>query len=433
MFLNKLSLFPVLLCFASTSFAQQESSEKIDIQKEIEKYLAKNPQLLSPQNPDNSSSPLKLLDLSLILLNDFSASSVTNDNFRSLHAGGHDPKHRLGFTAASEELVFSGIVDPYFRGDANIVYFIDEEGESRVELEEAYLTTLSLPFGLQARAGQFFNAFGRQNRQHPHSWNFADQPVVLTRMFGPDGLRGAGAEISYAIPTSSFYSEILFSIQNAFGETATSFLNEAGENFASRTLGEANFRSMSDLLYLLRWQNAFDLSEETTLVTGISSLLGPNSSALDTSVSTGEILQTQIHGIDLYLKWKPLDAKQGFPFVSLQTEWLQRQYEAGLDSVQGLPEENLRDWGQYTQLVYGFQRGWTAGMRYEYARGEQGDGDSLRGWRTRISPALTYFPSEFSKIRLQYNYDRAEFLDERAHSVILQFEVSIGVHGAHKF
>lgn len=432
MFLKTLSIFLVLLCFVSTSFAQQEPSEKIDIQKEIEKYLAKNPQLLAPQKQDNTNSPLKLLDLSLILLNDLSASSLTNDNFRNLHGGGHDPKHRLGFTAASEELVFSGIVDPYFRGDANIVYFIDEEGESQVELEEAYLTALALPSGLQARAGQFFNSFGRQNRQHPHSWNFADQPVVLTRMFGPDGLRGAGAEISYTIP-SSFYNEILFSVQNAFGETATSFFNEAGESFASRNLGEANIRSMSDLLYLLRWSSAFDLSEEMTLVTGLSSLFGPNSSALDTSVSTGEVLQTRIQGLDIYLKWKALNAEQGFPFVSLQTEWLQRQYEAGSDSVQGLPEENLSDWGQYTQLVYGFQRGWTAGLRHEYARGEQGDGDSLRGWRSRISPALTYFPSEFSKIRLQYNYDRAEFLDERAHSVILQFEVSIGVHGAHKF
>ncbi len=53
---------------------------------------------------------------------------------------------------------------------------------------------------------------------------------------------------------------------------------------------------------------------------------------------------------------------------------------------------------------------------------------------------LTYYPSEFSKLRIQYNYDRSAFLtrapfgDPRdASSVYLQFEILFGAHGAHKF
>jgi hypothetical protein len=45
---------------------------------------------------------------------------------------------------------------------------------------------------------------------------------------------------------------------------------------------------------------------------------------------------------------------------------------------------------------------------------------------------LTFYPSEFSKIRLQYNYDRGEFFGTE-HSIWLQLEFLLGAHGAHKF
>ena len=58
--------------------------------------------------------------------------------------------------------------------------------------------------------------------------------------------------------------------------------------------------------------------------------------------------------------------------------------------------------------------------------------DVFRGQRTRISPDLTFYPSEFSKIRLQYNYDQG-VLFGTGHSVWLQIEFLLGAHGAHKF
>ncbi len=88
------------------------------------------------------------------------------------------------------------MVDPYLRGDANIVLLIDEEGETVIELEEAWLSTLDLPFHLELEAGQFFTEFGRLNPTHPHSWDFVDQPVVNSRIVGPDGLRSPGLQLS---------------------------------------------------------------------------------------------------------------------------------------------------------------------------------------------------------------------------------------------
>ena len=59
--------------------------------------------------------------------------------------------------------------------------------------------------------------------------------------------------------------------------------------------------------------------------------------------------------------------------------------------------------------------------------------DPLGYERWRLSPNLTFYPSEFSKIRLQYNYDDILENDSTEHSVFLQFEFLLGSHGAHKF
>jgi hypothetical protein len=75
------------------------------------------------------------------------------------------------------------------------------------------------------------------------------------------------------------------------------------------------------------------------------------------------------------------------------------------------------------------------GLRGEYVTGNTGQFDAFdvfRGERTRVSPDLTFYPSEFSKIRLQYNYDHGEHFGVE-HSVWLQVEFQLGAHGAHKF
>ena len=54
------------------------------------------------------------------------------------------------------------------------------------------------------------------------------------------------------------------------------------------------------------------------------------------------------------------------------------------------------------------------------------------GSRYRISPELTFLPSEFSKIRLQYNLDHGESFGT-ASSVWMQLEFGLGAHAAHKY
>ncbi len=352
-------------------------------------------------------------------------SSVGDAELLNLQAGGgHDPV-RNGFNVPNVELFVGGTVDPYFDAQATVVFAIDQAGETVVELEEAFATTRDLPHGLQAKAGQYFTEFGRHNTQHVHSWSFVDQPVVLSRLFGGDGLRSQGARAAWLTPLP-WYSEVMFGAQNARGETVPSFLGEAGEDVGGFTLLDRESRNLSDLLYSARWMNGFDLTEETSANFGVSMLHGPN--------ATGSVTDTQIYGADLYVKWQPARTQRGFPFVSWQTEALLRDYEAGDPGTDGATD--LEDWGIYTQGVWGFMPNWTAGLRLDLAEGDGASGtDPFRDERWRVSPALTWFPTEFSKLRLQYNADSAEFMaeDNMAHTVWLQFEYNLGSHFAHTF
>ena len=370
---------------------------------------------------------LKLIDISLGGLFTAGASTAPEAEFRVLDLGGHDPKNR-GVTLQNLEMTLSGAVDPYLRGDASLVFQIDENGESAVEVEEAYLTTLALPAGLQVKAGQFFAPFGRLNPQHPHSWAFADQPVVNGRLFGPDGLRGLGAQLSWLLPTP-FYAEATLDLQNSNGETAVSFRSVPGAEFAGRALLASEVRNPGDLLWLGRLATSFDLTRSFTIVPAVSYARGPN--------ATGPDADTAIAGIDFYGKWKPVANDHGWPFLSVQMEAMERRYEAaeqGLDDGSLLPAERLLDRGAYLQGLWGFKRRWVAGLRYDWAdgRGDTAD-DPLRDLRRRWATNLTFYPSEFSKLRLQYNRDRAEHLDDGVSSLLLQFEFLFGAHGGHKF
>src|SRR5881398_1809701 len=145
----------------------------------------------------------------------FALAGSTARDLSHIEVGDHDPQQR-GFNARNIELAFDGAVDPYFEGFANIVFKLDNDNETEVEVEEAFMQTTNLPFGLQLKGGQFFAAFGRINPTHPHTWDFADDPLVAGRLLGPDGLRGVGAQISWTLPTP-WYSQLIFASQNGRG------------------------------------------------------------------------------------------------------------------------------------------------------------------------------------------------------------------------
>jgi hypothetical protein len=122
----------------------------------------------------------------------------------------------------------------------------------------------------------------------------------------------------------------------------------------------------------------------------------------------------------------------------MQAEAMWRKYEAQdriavLSSDVILPSETLRDNGGYAQFLWGIKPRIVAGLRGEFANGEDGQfASDVRGNRTRISPNFTWYPTEFSKFRVQYNYDDRKNIGTD-HSLWFQFEFLLGAHAAHKF
>jgi len=318
-----------------------------------------------------------------------------------LMAGGHDPA-KTGFTLQQLELAVSAMVDPYFRFDANIVF-----SQFGVEIEEVYATTLSLPWNLQIRAGQFLTRFGRINATHPHTWAFVDQTLVVGKFFGGEGNRGLGAELSVLLPLP-WYVELVGSATDAAGEsTARSF-------FGANDLG---VDGPQDWQYTAAVKQFFPLSDNWSLFWGLSLAAGPN--------STGRSNRTEIYGTDIYLKYRPI-TYGSYTIVSLDLEWLLRRRQ--------VPGAVLQDHGLYAYLFWRFARRWAAAARYEYVSGLSGDylDEAWTELRQRVSANVTFWPTEFSRLRLQYSYDHPGWSDGY-HAVMLALEFAVGAHGAHKF
>ena len=278
--------------------------------------------------PEPRARGAQSMNPDLALIADFAAAWFSDDQHRQ--TGGHDPA-RTGFNLQGLELNARSVVDPYLRFDANLVFA--EEG---VEIEEVYATTLDLPCRLQARFGQFSTRFGRINATHPHAWDFSDQPFALGRVFGAEGNRGLGVELSWLVPLP-WYVELVGSATQANGEgTARSFFGDS----------DRGVERPWDLLGVGALKQFFDLHRDWSLLFGLSAALGPNAS--------GEDQRTAVYGTDLYLKYRPLVGAHP-TVVTWQTEVLHRRRQ-----VSG---EVLWDTSGYSQVAVRFARRWTRPAR----------------------------------------------------------------------
>lgn len=304
-------------------------------------------------------------------------------------------------------MALGAAVDPYFRLDGNLVFSL-----FGVEVEEIYLTTLALPAGLQLRAGQLLTRFGRINASHPHGWDFNDQMLVMSRMFGGEGFRGLGVELSWLTPLP-WYAELVASTHNAGGgSNMRSFYGHA----------DLGIKDPSDLVQALALKQFLDLADPWALLAGTSAAIGPN--------GTGPTARTDITGADLTLKWTPLGASGRA--ARLQAEWLARRRQ--------VPGDLLRDHGGYVYALWQWNRRWQSALRYEYGspiRGASGQitVDDLDpdwyGERHRAAVAGTFRPTESSRLRLQFHHDIMTWRPAPVSGVMLTAELAIGKHAAH--
>ena len=80
-----------------------------------------------------------------------------------------------GLSLSEAEIGLQAVVDPYARVDLFLAFGTDGEAE----VEEGYGTFLTLPGGLQAKAGRFKSNFGKWNQLHNHAFPTVDRPPEM--------------------------------------------------------------------------------------------------------------------------------------------------------------------------------------------------------------------------------------------------------------
>ncbi|MEB2310971.1 MAG: zinc-regulated TonB-dependent outer membrane receptor [Polyangiaceae bacterium] len=359
----------------------------------------------SPTIPARAASASGVMNPELSVIANFAAAAFSDEHH--LESGAHDPE-RTGFNLQALELSVRSVVDPYLRFDAHLAF-----GEEGVELEEAFATTLGLPGGLQARMGQFLSRFGRINATHPHAWNFVDQPFALGRIFGGDGNRGLGAEVSWLAPLP-WYVEAVASLMNPGSpNTARSFASE----------DERAVRELGALLYVGALKQSFELADDWTLLFGTSGAFGPGA-------ASGE--RAEVYGTDLFMKYRPI-TRASTTELTWQTELFYRRRHLAL--------QTLTDVNGYTEVFLRFARRWGTAARYElgtpaYPTGPRVTDPLDPAWqatRFRVSANVTHWPSEFSRFRLQGSADMPGWRPRPVYAVFLAAEFVVGAHGAHTF
>jgi hypothetical protein len=328
-----------------------------------------------------------------------------------------------GFSLDETEMNVSANIDDRFYGFADIV-FVDTEGETEVELEEAYFETLGLPAGLAIKGGKFLSAIGYHNRFHPHSWDFADEPLAYRAMLG-GAFTDVGVQGRWVAPTD------LFVELGAEGFR--------GDNYPAVGSGNDGAGAWSLFAKL-----GGDLGVSHSWKAGVSWLSYDVEDA-GLELDDGDLLLNgdgDLFIAELVWKWAPQgNARQrNFKFVA---EYLHREEDgdAGFDGPAGAESggyDTEQD-GFYVQGVYQFMPRWRVGLRYDRLSADNRtpgitaetpfDGDDRDP--DRYTFMVDFSNSEFSRLRLQVAEDNST--SDSDTQFVLQYVLSIGAHGAHQF
>lgn len=344
-----------------------------------------------------------------------------------------------GFNLNYAELSLFAAVDPYF--DLFTAFHLAED---HFEIEEVYVTMRKLPFGLGMKLGKFLSSFGRLNAQHAHTWNFMEVPLIYRVFFGDEGLCEKGVQINWVAPTDFFLSLGFESLQ---GENGTSFGIEGFE--MSDGDDESVFKieeKKGPGLFTIFGKTSIDIGDLVILV-GVSYAEGEsrinNEGDTDSHFFTG---RAKVFGLDMTLKYL-LDS---YRYISLQSEFMSRDldgrfYKTDLYEGGNFPDIFISDLsrsqsGIYSELVYRFSRLWRTAFRFDLLNRNRVYSDGIESVlpenMKRYSFMIDYSPTEFSRIRLQYNYNDYLFSDGEVNKfgeLNLQLNISIGAHGAHPF
>ncbi len=330
-----------------------------------------------------------------------------------------------GFSLAESELGISASIDPWWRGVANFAL----HGDDTVSVEEAYVQTTALGKGLGLKAGRFFSGIGYLNARHAHTWDFVDNPLayqaLLGTQYGDDGV-----QLTWLAPTDQFIE-----LGAEFGRGRSFPGGDNSRNGAGMTALTAH--TGGDLGASHSWRAGVSVLNTKA---SDQALLGVDAGGnAVTSVFSG---RTRVWVADAVWKWAP-DGNATRTNFKLQGEVLRSTREGSLvfdpDATASVGAYRAVQSGWYLQGIYQFMPAWRVGLRTERldpgtpSYGANSGLFALTNYKPRKDSLMVDFSaSEFSRLRLQLARDRAQ-QGSADNQLFLQYQMSLGAHGAHSY
>ena len=373
------------------------------------------PRETSSPNPGGANGNAFNPAIAVILNGDYAHHSLNPDSY--VHAGfpnvgGSGPQ---GLSLGESEISFAANVDDKFYGQFTISYD-DDNGKIGTNIEEAYIDTLALPQGFSVRAGRFFSNIGYLNSHHAHTDNFVDRPLAY-QAFLEDQYGDDGAQVRWVAPLDLF-------------------LELGGEVFRGENFPTAGANHSGVGTHTLFAHAGGDVGADSSWLAGVSML-----KASTTGADDGFSGDNTLYLADATWKWAPNgNTKDGG--VTLRSEYFVDRrhgtYTAPADAAIDLTDPVLdQPWigtrrGVYLESVYRINRTWDVGYRFDKLWAGADNPFATGFDPVRHSVELTWRNSEFSFFRLQYSHDDP-LHGATDNAFYLQYDVSLGAHGAHKF
>jgi hypothetical protein len=357
-------------------------------------------------------------DISLILTGTLAnRSQDSHYHITGFQAGGGIGPGSRGFSLGESELGVYANVDDKFYGGLNLALAPD----NTIGVEEAFIQTTSLPGALTVKAGRFFSSIGYLNEQHAHTWDFVDNPLAyqafLGNQFGDDGV-----QFKWLAPTDLF---VELGAEYGRGRIA----DTAGRDKNGGSAGSVFAHVGGDVGASSSWRAGLSYLTASTENRQSNDLDATDANVVNSFTGT-----SQVWIADAVWKWAP-NGNTNNTSVKLQGEYLHRNEDGSLNTDNYSASQD----GWYVQGVYKFLPYWRTGLRYD----QLNSGSVNYGANTanllntdydpsRISWMLDYNPSEFSRVRLQLSQDKSR-REATDNQVFIQYQMSLGAHGAHKY
>ena len=346
----------------------------------------------------------------------------TSNNFQydlpgAFHAADIGPGSN-GLQLGESELNMSANVDDKFFASSTISF-----GEGS-DVEEAFLQTLDMGHGFNAKFGRFFSSIGYLASKHTHTDDFANRPLpyeqFLGGQFGDDGIQA-----TWIAPTELYW------------ESGAEFYR--GDSFPAAGAAHGGKGVWTAFTHV-----GGDIGQTSSWRAGLSYLNAKvNQRPGDNSETfSGD---STLWIADFIYKWAP-DGNRADREFKLQGEYLSRREDGRFTSGNPVDAEaNYKGDGNgwYLEGVYRFARQWRVGLRTSRLK-ENVDPIALSSgtlFNPSSSPVrqhsvmVDWSNSEFSRIRLQYdNNDLNSTSGKNSDDVwVLQYIAAFGAHGAHSF